>query len=442
MSTVRSGLAGYRSLVSVILSILLLFPLLSAYAESLTVTTNKDLYTEHEKAIIVGMIPEGAPTGYAVLLRVSGPDGTECVVQNVLPDSDNSFVSRPVEIADCGPGQYSVMAFYAELSANSTFTVSNSTKTESVSKLELRLLRNIAIQAQESVNKRLKEFLESSGVLPEDIADKYSIGVFEASLVLQAVDFGDTAEAKKHLIFSVKHFREVLDSLSSERVVFSDPASLAASSSPEDEDLQERYMRMKEFYFRLEEVAQKNNVKDEAEFGAIVSLLAMSKQFIDEGNFAEADRDLDEASTRLESIRQELYHSQPPASNSTSDLQARKLSGVADRFERNAYAILGRSEGASVNATVQEALQLIAQARIDIAGGDYDSARSNLSAAYMAIDQAKQMAEDEERDGNADKGSGKDDNENNSGKEKGDQNNDDNDHSGSSNTGSDEGQDQ
>jgi hypothetical protein len=383
------------------------------------VTTNKDFYTEREKAIVVGVIPEGAPAGYAVLLRISGPEGVECSVQNVLPDSDSSFVSRPIDFAGCGPGQYSVMAYYAELNANSTFTVSNNTKVESVNKLELRLLKNVAIQAQETVNRKLREYLESSSVLPEELADKYSIGVFEASLVLQAADFGDTAEAKKHLIFAVKHFREVMNSLSSDHIIFGDAISVQASSSPENEGMQVRYERLKEFYFRLEEVAQKNNAKDEDEFGSIVSLLARSKQLIDEGNFSEAGMGLDDVSTRLESIRQELYHVQPGASNSTSDLQAEKLSNIADRFEKNAHAILESSAATRVNATLQKALQLISQARVDIANGDYGSARSNLSAAYMALDQAKQLADDDTQRGNSGKDSEKDKGNDSSGQDKG-----------------------
>ena len=51
---------------------------MSAYAESLTVTTNKDIYTNDEKAIIVGAIPADAPAGYAVLIKVTGPRGGLC----------------------------------------------------------------------------------------------------------------------------------------------------------------------------------------------------------------------------------------------------------------------------------------------------------------------------------------------------------------------------
>jgi len=80
---------------------------MSAYAESLTVTTNKDIYTNDEKAIVVGAIPADAPAGYAVLIKVTGPRG-ECAVQNILSAADNSFVSRPVRLDECGIGGFTV----------------------------------------------------------------------------------------------------------------------------------------------------------------------------------------------------------------------------------------------------------------------------------------------------------------------------------------------
>lgn len=395
-----------KPILSLILALTMLLPLASAYAESLNVTTNKDLYTAGEKAIIVGVIPDTAEEGYAVLLRVSGPDGSDCEVQNILPDSDNSFVSRPVSLRDCGVGPYLVTAFYAELSANSTFTVSNSSQTGHGNTLELRLLKNVAIQSQETVNQRLRVFLESNQVLPEDIADEYSLGVFEASLVLQAVDFGDTAEAKKHLIFAVRYFRGVIDSMSADRLIFEQAIMLDAANGDSGEALLERYQRIKEFYFRLEELAQKNGVDRENEFGTIVSLLAKSKQMIDEGSLDQANQSLEETNAMLESIRQGLYGNrdlEDTAENSTlkaSDAQAKKLANVADRFEKTAYGILEEHSGERVNATVQTVLALISQARVDIQNEDYSSARSHLSDAFSALDQAKEMVKHEPKDRN------------------------------------------
>jgi hypothetical protein len=410
----------------------LLLPAASAYAESFSLTTNKDLYTIKEKAIIVGIVPDAAPEGYAVLVRVTGAGGSECAVQNILPDSDRSFVSRPVDLEECGTGQFVIMAYYAEFSANSTFTVSNSSQTGQGNRLELRLLKNVAVQSQETVNQRLREFLESSQVLPEDIADKYSLGVFEASLVLQAVDYGDTAEAKKHLIVAVKHFRQVIDSLAKEHMIFEQAIALDASSDETDEAVLERYQRIKEFYFRLEEVSQKNGVDNESDFEVIVTLLAKSKQLIDEGNLEEASRDLDEANAMLESVRSSLYGDNEPedsTENATlmaTDPQARKLASVADKFERTALGLLENSPAEQVNATIQHVLELVAKARLDIENADYGSARSNLSEAFSALDDAKDMARnhvsqadddssDDESEDDEDESSGSSDENDNSG---------------------------
>src|SRR3989442_363875 len=95
-----------------LLTVLILFIPMSAYAESLTVTTNKDIYTNDEKAIVVGAIPADAPAGYAVLIKVTGPRG-ECAVQNILSAADNSFVSRPVRLDECGNGGFTVSAYYS-----------------------------------------------------------------------------------------------------------------------------------------------------------------------------------------------------------------------------------------------------------------------------------------------------------------------------------------
>lgn len=434
-----------RPILSLMLALAMLLPLASAYAESLNVTTNKDLYTAGEKAIIVGVIPDSAQEGYAVLLRISGNDGSECAVQNILPDSDNSFVSRPVALSECGVGQYLVTAYYAELSANSTFTVSNSSQTGHGNKLELRLLKNVAIQSQETVNQRLREFLESNQVLPEDIADEYSLGVFEASLVLQAVDFGDTAEAKKHLIFAVRHFRGVIDSMAADRLIFEQAIMIEAANDDNGEALLERYQRIKEFYFRLEELAQKNGVDKENEFGTIVSLLAKSKQMIDEGSLDQANQNLEEANAMLESIRQGLYGNRNPegttenSTNKASDLQAKRLANIADRFEKTAYEILEDYPSERVNATVQSVLGLISQARLDIQNEDYGSARSHLSEAFSALDQAKELIKHEpkEREDSGEGSSGEQGSENSSGdgKENGES-------SGSGNSGSDDEDDQ
>lgn len=358
---------------------------------------------------MIGVVPEGAPDGYAVLVTIRDPDGKECSLQTILPDSDNSFVSRPLRLESCGSGEYTVLAYYAELSANSTFTVSNNGKSGQGNKVELRILKNVILQAQETVNLKIREFLEANYVLPEDIAAKYSQGVFEASLAIQAIDFGDSGEAKKHLIFAIGHLREVINALSAERAVFDQTAELQLLTDDSGSSLLERYERLKEFYFRLKEVTQANGVDREAEFDNAVSLLADSKRMIDEGNFEGAANSLDQVNEMLESIRQNLFKNDTTASavasNSTieDDPQARRLTSAADKFEMRARA-LEDDENPDAESKVQEALTLISAARAAINDGDYQYARKALSAAFSALNEAEKLADDDGR--NDDSGSG------------------------------------
>jgi hypothetical protein len=110
--------------------------------------------------------------------------------------------------------------FYADQeTTNSTFTISNSSsQADAGSRLELRTLKSVMLQAQDAVNTLVKELIEDGYVLPEEeVADKYSEGISEASLALQAIEFGDAAEAKEHMILAIEGFREVRAALSLRR---------------------------------------------------------------------------------------------------------------------------------------------------------------------------------------------------------------------------------
>jgi hypothetical protein len=104
----------------------------------------------------------------------------------------------------------------------------------------------------------------------------------------------------------------------------------------------------------------------------------------------------------LESIRSSLYtgndsaEAAANASLNATDPQATKLASVADKFERTALNILKDSPSERVNATVQRALGLINNARLDIGKGDFAGARSDLSDAFSALNEAKEMLRNNE----------------------------------------------
>jgi hypothetical protein len=387
-----------------LLSLMILVVPLSAFAEPFTVITNKDIYTSDEKAIIVGAVPADAPDGYAVIIKVIGPRG-ECATQNVLPAEDNSFRSRPVRLDECGFGEISVSAFYAGINATSTFTISeSSSQADAGSRMELRILKDTMLQAQDTVNAKVKELIEGGYVLPEEIAKKYGEGVSEASLALEAIEFGDAAEAKKHMIFALGDFREVLNALSENVARFEQTARSSNS------DIVGMYNMLQRYYYRLQEVAEKNQVDKNDEFGAAALLLSNAKRMINEDNYEAAGRNLERANMILEKIRANLSEGEESterltseANNSTSSKVdkelARKLTNIAAKYENTALKLLNKtSSDDEAEAKVQEALALIASARTNIKAQDLESARNDLSAAYHAISYAKKLIEDNEDD--------------------------------------------
>jgi hypothetical protein len=399
-----------------LLSLILALPVVfSAYAESFTVTSNKDIYTADENAIIVGAVPMDAPEGYAVLIRVTGPDGSECSLQNLLRTGDNSFVSRPVRLDACGMGQYKVSAYYADMNTTSMFTVSNNSRVDANNGLELRLLKNAVLQAQDVVNQKLNELVEAGYPVQEEVAEKYSSGVSETSLTLQAIEFRDAAEAKKHMIFAIRHLREVLDALSSERVIFDQITEQRAVSDSSESDSSagslEKYNRLKVYYYRLEELTEKNGANRESDFKSVASILASSKEMIDEGEIAGAERNFARVDELLEEIRADLFESGEEeqqgnnqsatqnASNSTGGQDNSGLASLADRSEQRALDLLWLSrKSAEAEAKIQEALSFIPSARASIEGQNYESARVALSAALNAVNEARKIIDEGESD--------------------------------------------
>lgn len=398
------------------LSLILALPVVfSAYAESFTVTSNKDIYTADENAIIVGAVPMDAPEGYAVLIRVTGPDGSECSLQNLLRAGDNSFVSRPVRLDACGMGQYRVSAYYADMNTTSMFTVSNNSRVDANNGLELRLLKNAVLQAQDVVNQKLNELVEAGYPVQEEVAEKYSSGVSETSLTLQAIEFRDAAEAEKHMIFAIRHLREVLDALSSERVIFDQITEQRAVSDSSESDSSacslEKYNRLKVYYYRLEELTEKNGANRESDFKSVASILASSKEMIDEGEIAGAERNFARVDELLEEIRADLFESGEEeqqgnnqsatqnASNSTGGQDNNGLASLADRYEQRALDLLWLSRSsAEAEAKIQEALSFIPSARASIEGQNYESARVALSAALNAVNEARKIIDEGESD--------------------------------------------
>lgn len=409
MYTAAGTLGNKKTIIALSLLIILTMPV-SAFAESLTVTTNKDIYAPSEKAIIVGTVPDGAPAGYAVVIKVTGPRG-DCAAINILPAADNSFISRPVGLDKCGFGEFTVSAIYAGQKTNSSFTISNSSQTDAGDSLELRMLTNVMLQAEKAVNTRVKELVEGGYVLPEETANKYNKGVSEASLALQAIKFGDSAEAKKHMIFAIRDFREVLNALSGENVARFEDSAVQQLASNSNSDVVGTYRMLLAYYYRLEELAEKNGV-DEREFRDAALLLSNAKRMIDENNLEGAERSLERVHIQLEAIRANLIDEEVKdaatyanATNPEDEKSARRLANAADKFNRIALGLLNQTgSNTDLQAKVQQALSLIAGARASIEAQDLESAKDALSTAYRIIKEVGDRIDDQDdQDNNASK---------------------------------------
>jgi hypothetical protein len=416
-----------------VLFMLLVLALPSAFAESFVVTTNKDIYTSDEKAIILGAIPREAPDGFAVLIKITGPEG-DCASQHLLPAADNSFISRPIRLDECGSGEFTVSASYGDQSTTSTFMISNSNQADAGSKLELRMLKKVILQAQDAVNARVKELVEQGYVMSEDVAQKYGEGVSEASLALQAIEFGNAAEAKKHMILAVRDFREVLQALSEEDISRFEQTAKQQAANDDASDIVGTYNMLQKYYNRLEELAEKNQVDKKSEFEAAALLLSNARHMIEEGNLEAAAVNLGRVSSLLEEIRtglfddevkgqQQNFSSYANGTSTEDEERKRKLSDIATKYEKKALQLGRTGTDEEAQKKLKEALALITSARANIGAQDLDSARDNLTAAYWLIDEAQGLIEDE-NDGSSDSGRGKDDDKDNKGS--GSDNDDDN----------------
>lgn len=419
--TAAGSLISKKAMVALFSLLVLALPL-SAFAQSFTVTTNKDIYTIDEKAIIVGAIPENAPDGYAVLIKVTGSAG-DCASQHLLPAADNSFMSRPIAIDGCGFGPVIVSASYAEEKVTSAFIISNSSGVNAGNELELRTLKGVILQAQEAANSRVKELVENNYILPEEVARKYGEGVSEASLALQAIEFGDAVEAKRHSIFALRDFREVLEALSEENVARFEQTAEQRAADSDNSGVVGTFNVLQRYYYRLAELAEKNGADLQSDFEAAARLLSEARQMIDEDDFESASLDLEQASMLLDEIRAKLVDdeegdqklvSYDNSTNPQDEESARRLIEAADRFERTALRLLNETDSAEAEAKLQEAISLIANARVSIEAQELDSAREALKAAYQAIEEAKELAQDYDKTSTA--GNDDDDSKENSGK--------------------------
>lgn len=115
--------AGIALLVLLCTATLLAASVPPAHAQSFSVATNKDVYESGERIIVAGALPDAARGDVVVQIT---KDDRQCALQ-ILKPTGLSFVSRPLSVGNCGPGEYAVAARYLGGSAESRFIVAGST---------------------------------------------------------------------------------------------------------------------------------------------------------------------------------------------------------------------------------------------------------------------------------------------------------------------------
>lgn len=377
------GWAG-TACIALALALVMSLPAAAAQAQSFYVTTSKVFYGEGERVVVAGTVSDAGDLR-PVLVTVTSA-GDECARQNVRPLRDGSFVSRPMNVTGCGSGYFVVNATHAGATATASFAVEG--KQDVPDSFELRAIKSTVTRAQDVVNARVREMLDANLAIPERAAEAYSKGVAEASLTLQGVERGDVNAAGEHREVALVHFREALDLLSPEKVgavtedIRKEETRITATS--------EWLGRLQDLFGKLVELADKNDLVADEEFGQIDGFLNEARQLIGERNPDSAQESLQSADRLLEEARIKLIQQAEG-----EDSKAQALMSAADRLQGSAQELRGQAEGVPwALAKVNASFVLINGARSSIQEGDYDAAKASLDSALRMLEEAKTILEE------------------------------------------------
>lgn len=356
---------------------LLFAAVLPVYADLFTVTAGKDIYGSDERVVVAGTLPEEGSGNVRVQIT---KDDRQCALHTVSPDPDRSFVSKPLNVANCGPGQYKVTAHYDGMTTSSSFVISASSQDLYSGDLRIRTITKSILMAQEAANGRVKEVVDSGALLPEQAAQAQRKGVIEASLALQALQHVSAADARIHHLAALVQFRELMAALAPERLTMVARSEEQAMTAAVASNGSEKLAMLQSLYGRLADLSEKNDVRQD--FGDTSALLSQAEELIGRSDAQGTDKVLEEASVLLEQARAKLV---AEAENS----QARRILASADKLEKRAESLLDNSDSLYAGEKINESLLLVKDARSDVANGDYASARENLSQATKALNEAK-----------------------------------------------------
>ena len=380
---------------------MMLVPLRSTFADNFAVTTNKNTYSQNERVFIFGITPSDTSQGSSVRVELYGPSGQLCKVVNLVPDSDNTFVSKPLNLSACGTGGFHVNANYLGLNSTSSFEISNKGKQSLGNDPVMKKLKQDLAVEQLLINSRVREYSDSGGNLSSDFVEKYSEGKQESSAAIQAIEFGNATDAKLHGQAAIDIFKKLSDSLQDHP----NPPMKAATANQERKvdsqnlsSITEEMTRLRSYLDQLQKLASANGIDYSQSFNSASNSLAEVSTSLAQNDTSGAKEKLDNVSLILDGIHSDLYsRAQQNNINSTIAHQANNstadngLVQAADRIESadNALLASNATKTKDVRSMIEDSLNYVSKARNDLAQGNYEQARKDLANALSLMAHAK-----------------------------------------------------
>ena len=399
--TVRSGLVVA---VGVMIMVSVLIPLHSALAEAFQIVTTKKVYLSDDRVIVLGSLPEDAEAKSAVKISISGPGGKLCGTQTVSSFPDDSFLSRPFDISNCGAGAYLATATYSNLAVTYPFSVVSRGQQSQGTGVELQAIKQFLSESRIALGARISQLVQAGVSIPADVAGQYNFALVESSSALQAIEYGNASDAKAHEIKAIAGFRYVADSLPEVPKASAPQQSsvLAPQTKLDSQDtsnIQDSISRLQVYSDRLQKLAHSNNIDISKTINTVTLSLLSAQTKIASNDTASANKNLERLNEILENIRTSLYEqAQERSINSTlygtritnDDSTLTRLSQAADRIQSADRAILGDNmTNAKIKSLANGSLDLLQKARTDLQKGQYLLARDTLGAALQSMINAR-----------------------------------------------------
>jgi len=349
------------------LAAVLAFPV--AYAQlGVVLSLGENVYTSGESITIMGIVE--SPSSSPVIIQVWNPNNKECSVQNVTVSDNSSFKAEPIVLSGdlCGiEGTYTVKAFYGEFEGSATFEVKAADTNASNS--EFQMMLDILNRAQQNVNNKIADYQAGGEIVPDDIYAIYQEGVDEVKLAKEATDLDS---ANNHAKNALMAFREVYASL-----VVLEMGTEPASVDPAEEisELTQEIARAIEFKNKLTSTAGASDVGAvEISLEAFDGAIGEASEYLAAGDLDAASEWLEEANHILNDIHESLIQ----------NAEKQRLENFAAGLESKANMLneVAETSGDSeALVVIEQAVNLISEARENISDGNYDLAKDQLREA-------------------------------------------------------------